>query len=101
VSVRGGRPVDVRASERGVAALDYLAIVAVIALLVAGLLVVREQVASRQAPVRPLPGLVRLLGRVGEVLDPHRPHRPRPARPRRPRPRPDPVIVRLPPWLLR
>ncbi|HJZ60726.1 MAG TPA: hypothetical protein VKD47_01085 [Miltoncostaeaceae bacterium] len=86
----------------GSVSLEYLGLVAAIAAIVVALAVVRPHSLGARAPVRPVPAIVRLIGRPLVELHPPRPSRPRaprPARPRRPRPRPDPPpLVPLPDW---
>lgn len=91
--------------QRGFASVDYLATIAVVGIVFAGLLVMRPQRVGPKSPVDAIPPIVRLLGHPIENLSPHpvRPHRPAtPSRPRRPRParprRDDPAIVPLPEW---
>jgi len=91
--------------QRGYASVDYLATIAVVGIVFAGLLVMRPQHVGPKSPVDVIPPIVRLLGHPVENLEP-RPVKPRrpspPARPRRPRPaRPRaeaPPIVLLPEW---
>jgi hypothetical protein len=84
----------------GSSTLEYLGLVGCVAIVIGGLLVLREHTVGRRAPVRPVPVLERLL----DVLRDEPPRvrttrvRPRPA-PRRPaRPRP---TVEVPDWLVR
>lgn len=92
-------------SQRGSAGAEYLALVAVIIVMFAGLLVLRPHRVGRGTPVDVIPPIVRLLGRPLDGLTPPtpRPGTPRAPitpKPRRPRPRPrnDPPIVLLPEW---
>ena len=90
----------------GYAAVDYLAMVAVIGIACAGLVALRPTHVGPKTPVDVIPPIVRLLGRPVQNLTPPRPTRPRPARPRPPRPprprpvRPDrgPTTIPLPEW---
>ncbi|NBP86799.1 MAG: hypothetical protein EBU54_17105 [Mycobacteriaceae bacterium] len=85
--------------ERGSAVVEYAGIVAVIACLFGGLLVLRPASAGRHAPVRPIPAIIRLIqAPAAPVLVPSRPRRPRTRRPSR-RPRPAPPEIWLPAWL--
>ena len=85
--------------QRGSVVVEYAGIVAVIALVMAGLLVLRPVHLGRRAPVRPIPALVRLIERPPVSVMPRIPARPRPPRPKRPRPsRPQPPGVLLPTW---
>jgi hypothetical protein len=90
----------------GFAAVDYLAIVAVVGIAFAGLVAVRPTRVGPKAPVDVIPPIVRLLGQPLQNLSPpvarpQRPARPRPPRPPRPRPaQPDrgPGTIPLPEW---
>lgn len=85
--------------ERGSAVVEYAGIVAVVACLFAGLLLVRPVSAGRRAPVRPIPAIIKLIqAPAAPVLTrtTTRPRRPR-SRPRRPRTPPPQVL--LPTWL--
>jgi len=85
--------------DRGSAVVEYAGIVAVIACLFAGLLVLRPVSTGRRAPVRPIPAIVRLIqAPAAPVLMPPR-RRPSPRRPYVRRPRPKPPDVLLPTWL--
>ncbi len=90
--------------ERGSAGADYLAIVAVVGVVLAGLVTLRPTRVGPQAPVDVIPPIVRLLGHPVQNLAPTRPRparpvRPRPARPPRPRPpSPGPTMIPLPEW---
>jgi hypothetical protein len=91
--------------QRGSAAADYLAIIAVVGIVFAGLLVVRLQRVGPKSPVDPIPPIVRLLGHPVRNLQPgpqaRRPRsRPGDARrvPTRRRPPVQPAIVPLPEW---
>lgn len=92
--------------ERGYAATDYLAIVAVIGIMFAGLVALRPTRVGPEAPVDVIPPIVRLLGHPVQNLEPARPRPVRPARPHRPRPaRPvgtgptlGPSTILLPEW---
>jgi len=85
--------------DRGSAVVEYAGIVAVIACLFAGLLVVRPVSPGRRAPVRPIPAIIRLIqAPAAPVLTPPR-RRPATRRPYVPRPRPKPPEVLLPAWL--
>ena len=73
--------------DGGYAAVDYLAVVAVVGIAFAGLVALRPTRVGPKAPVDVIPPIVRLLGHPVQNLEP-RPTRPvRPARPRPPRPR--------------
>lgn len=72
--------------QRGFAAVDYLATIAVVGILFAGLLVLRPHRVGPKSPVDVIPPIVRLLGHPIQNLEPPRPHPPRPASPR-PHPR--------------
>ena len=93
--------------ERGFACVDYLATIAVVGIVFAGLLVLRPRHVGPKSPVDVIPPIVRLLGHPVENLDarpakPRRPESPMPPRSRRPRharPRADgPAVVLLPEW---
>ena len=85
--------------DRGSAVVEYAGIVAVIACLFAGLLVLRSVSTGRRAPVRPIPAIIRLIqAPAAPVLTPPR-RRPATRRPYVPRPRPKPPEVLLPAWL--
>ena len=85
--------------DRGSAVVEYAGIVAVIACLFAGLLVLRPVSAGRRAPVRPIPAIIRLIqAPAAPVLTPPR-RRPVPRRPYVRRPRPKTPDVLLPTWL--
>jgi len=87
----------------GMAVLEYVGLVAAVALMLAGLLVLRAHTVGRRAPVRAVPAVVHLLGRPGGLITVDRPPPPvRPPRPpHRPRPPRPPVVVDVPDWLLR
>jgi hypothetical protein len=95
--------VRARAPSRGLAAAEYVGLVAVVGLVIAGLLVLRRHDAGRTPPVRPLPAILELIGAPARPLvrPPPRPT-PRPRRPTRPRPRRpvEPRIVDVPRWLV-
>jgi hypothetical protein len=93
--------------QRGYASVDYLATIAIVGVVLAGLLVMRPQHVGSKSPVDVIPPIVRLLGHPVANLEPGpvKPRRPasptrqRPARPRPARPRGDgPAIVLLPEW---
>ena len=92
--------------QRGDASVDYLAMIAVVGIVFAGLLVLRPHHVGPKSPVDVIPPIVRLLGHPVQNLDPHPPPPRRPAspgpRPRRPRParprRDGPAVVLLPEW---
>ncbi|MDX6646083.1 MAG: hypothetical protein QOK40_1810 [Miltoncostaeaceae bacterium] len=87
----------------GSAVAEYLGLIAAVAAVVAGLLVLRPHVVSRRPPVRPLAPFVRILGELAPPSPPRAAPR-RPAPPGRPaprRPRPAPLVVPLPTWLSR
>ena len=85
-----------RAGSGGLAAAEYVGLVAAVALVMGALLVLRPHDAGRRAPVRPLPAIIELIGApVQPVVRP-----PRPPRKRRRRPPPEPHIVDVPDWLL-
>lgn len=88
--------------QRGSTTAEYVGIVLVVVMVFLALLVLRSTDVGRQAPVRPLPTILRLIQAPMRPLAPVRtqPSRPRPPRPRRPRPqRPAPPAVLLPPWM--
>lgn len=92
-------------APNGYAAVDYLAVVAVVAIVLAGLTALRPRHVGTDAPVDVLPPIIRLLGHPARALaPPPRPARPRNRLPARPRPRPTPpprdrsAIVPLPEW---
>ena len=85
--------------DDGSAVVEYAGVVAVMACLFAGLLVLRPVSGARRAPVRPIPAIVRLIqAPAAPVLVPAR-RRPRPHRPYVRRPRPEPPDLMLPTWL--
>lgn len=94
--------------DGGYAAVDYLAVVAVVGIAFAGLVALRPTRVGPKAPVDVIPPIVRLLGHPVQNLSPPRPPRPRPARPRPTRPRPprprpvrpdrEPATIPLPEW---
>lgn len=94
---------------RGFAAAEYLAIVAAIGLMLAGLLTLRAHEAGRTPPIRAIPVLAKLLATPQRLLRPPVVPRPPistrpPRRPRRPpvrRPTPPPIVIQVPEWLLR
>src|SRR5205823_10597944 len=88
------------AGAAGAGVIEYLGLIAAVAAVVGGLLVLRPQAVSRRPPVRPLAPFVRILSELAPAPLP-RAKRPRPARPRRPvprPPRPGPLVVPLPTW---
>ncbi len=92
--------------ERGYAAVDYLAVVAVVGIMFAGLVALRPTRVGSEAPVDVIPPIVRLLGHPVQNLElrPPRPARPvrsrpvRPGRPGPPAPSLDPSTILLPEW---
>lgn len=85
-----------RTGSGGLAAAEYVGLVAVVAMVMGALLVLRPHDAGRRAPVRPLPAIIELIGApVQPVVRP-----PRPPRKRRRRPPSEPHIVDVPGWLL-
>lgn len=94
-------------TQRGSAGADYLAVIAAVGIMFAGLLVMRPQRVGPKSPVDVIPPIVRLLGHPVRNLEP-RPVAPRPPpikRPTPPRPRTagrqpgaDPALVLLPEW---
>ncbi len=93
-------------TEQGNAAVEYLAIIAVVGIMFAGLVALRPTRVGPEAPVDVIPPIIRLLGHPVQNLEPRparpaRPPRPRPPRPQRPRPpRPshEPSTIPLPEW---
>ncbi len=91
--------------QRGSAGADYIAVIAVVGIIFAGLLVMRPQRVGPKSPVDVLPPIIRLLGHPVQNLEP-RPAAPRasvirPGPPRRRatrRPTSDPAVVLLPEW---
>jgi hypothetical protein len=89
-------------ASRGSVALEYLGLVGAVLAIAAALVVVRPHSLGPRAPVRPVPAIVRLIGRP--LVDLRPPPRPSPPRPHRPRPRPrlprrtPPPFVPLPDW---
>jgi hypothetical protein len=92
-------------TQRGSAGADYLAVIAVVGIVFAGLLVMRPQRVGPKAPVDVIPPIVRLLGHPVQNLAP------KPAAPRQPAKRPTqprkratrrpgsaPALVLLPDW---
>jgi hypothetical protein len=92
--------------KRGFAAVDYLAIIAVIGIVFAGLVALRPTRVGPETPVDVIPPIIRLLGRPVDNLTPRptrpaRPSHPRPPRPgspRPPRPNREPSTIPLPEW---
>jgi len=92
------RTARARASGAGVA--EYVGLVAAVAAVVGGLLVLRPHTISRTPPVRPLAPFVRILAELASPAPP-RPPTAHPARARRPvprRPAAGPLVVALPRW---
>lgn len=85
--------------ERGSAVVEYAGIVAVVACLFAGLLLVRPVRPGHRAPVRPLPAIIRLIQAPAAPVVARTPTRPRRHRSRPHRPRTPPPQVLLPTWL--
>jgi hypothetical protein len=92
-------------TQRGSAGADYLAIIAVVGIVFAGLLVMRPQRVGPKSPVDVIPPIVRLLGHPVQTLEPRaarpRPPTKRPGPPRKRatrRPGSDPAVVVLPEW---
>lgn len=85
---------------RGSSTIEYLGLVSCVALVIGGLLVLRQHTVGRHAPVRPIPVLERLLDVLRDEPPRVRPPtvrpRPRPRRPTRPR-----ATVEVPDWLVR
>jgi hypothetical protein len=82
---------------------EYIAAVAVVGIMFAGLVALRPHHVAGKTPVDAIPPIVRLLGRPIENLAPRPARRPGPrSRPaQRPRPRPhaeEPATVLLPEW---
>lgn len=97
-----GRP---GASSKGFAAGEYLAVVAAVCLMLAGLLVLTSHRPGRTPPVRAIPVLSKLLAAPARLLRPPVVRRPSAAvrRPRRPpvrRPSPPPIVIQIPRWLV-
>ena len=90
---------DGRGPAGGLAAAEYVGLVAVVALVIGGLLVLRPHDAGRRPPVRPLPGIIDL---IGAPVRPPTPPRTRTGPVRRPRPRPprERHLIDVPRWLL-
>lgn len=90
--------------QNGYASAEYLTIVAIVGVVMAGLVTLRPREVGPRPPVDAISPIVRLLGHPAEALKEHKPRPPStgPPRPRRaPRPRPakpGPVIVPLPEW---
>jgi hypothetical protein len=92
-------------TQRGSAGVDYLAVIAVVGIALAGLLVLRPQRVGPKSPVDVIPPIVRLLGHPVQNLEPkpatRRPATKRAKPPRKPatrRPASDPAVVLLPEW---
>ncbi len=91
---------------QGSAAVEYLAITAVVGIMFAGLVALRPTRVGPETPVDVIPPIIRLLGHPVQNLTPRparpvRPAHPRPPRPHRPRPpRPshEPSTIPLPEW---
>ena len=87
----------------GSATVEYLAAVAVVGVMFAGLVTLRPHRVAGKTPVDAIPPIVRLLGRPVENLAPRpaRSPRPHPRLAQRPRPKPhteEPATVLLPEW---
>ena len=85
-------------ASRGSVALEYLGLVGAVLAIAAALAVVRPHSLGPRAPVRPVPAIVRLIGRpLVDLRPPPRPSPPRPHPPRLPGRTPPPVVP-LPDW---
>ncbi len=91
-----------RRRQRGAAAIDYLGVVLVVGLVMAGLVAVRPYQPSRRPPIDPVSVLARPLKPPPRLRT--RPRavrsRPRPPRRRPARPRPPGITVEVPRWWL-
>lgn len=89
----------------GFASVDYLGVVAVVGIALAGLVALRPTQVGSKPPIDVIPPIVRLLGHPLQNLEPRPPRptrprtpRPRPTRPRPPRSKSAPSTVPLPEW---
>ena len=89
-----------RRCQRGAAAVDYIGVVLVVGLVMAGLIAVRPHTPSRRAPIDPVSVLAKPIKPPPRVRTRPRVVRPRPPRRRPARPRPPGVIVEVPRWWL-
>ena len=95
-----------KSRHQGSAAVDYLAVIAVVGIMFAGLVALRPTRVGPNTPVDVIPPIVRLLGHPVQNLEPApprpaRPAGPRPPRPARPRPTSPtfgPSTILLPEW---
>ena len=93
-------------TQRGNAAVDCLATIAVVGILLVGLATLRPTKVGPEAPVDVIPPIVRLLGHPVQNLEPRpaqpsRPPRPRAPHPKQPRPAAPttgPSMIPLPKW---
>jgi hypothetical protein len=92
-------------TQRGSAGADYIAVIAVVGIVFAGLLAMRPQRVGPKSPVDVIPPIIRLLGHPVQKLEPRpagpRPPTKRPGPPRKRatrRPKSNPAVVLLPEW---